>query len=96
LNDLEGAGSGEIEWQSEDGNGLGDGFTWVTSREFLIKTGLCTTSDCFAYATTSSIEMLWIDLTYSEAEAKRDSITDMELHLSDEARGLGDIPIDDP
>lgn len=46
----------KIMWQDEDTNGLDDGFTWKTSREYLIETGICDTSLCLEYDMTSSIE----------------------------------------
>jgi hypothetical protein len=42
---------------------------------------------------TASIEMMWDNFKdYDAAFDFMDVITDMELHLSDEARGLPDIP----
>lgn len=79
----------KIKWQDEDTNGLADGFTWATSREYLIKNGICDTDLCLEYDMTSSIEMMWTGFgSNDDALALRNSITDMELHLSDEARGL--------
>jgi hypothetical protein len=74
-------------WQDEDSTV--DNFTWATSREYLIDQGICTTLECLQFDMTASIEMMWSGLG-SKAEAKDllDSITDMELHLSDEAVGL--------
>ena len=79
----------KIKWQDEDGNGTSDNFTWATSREYLLDNGICTTDLCLQFDTTASIEMMWLGLG-SEQDALDiiASITDMELHLSDEARGL--------
>ena len=50
-------------------------------------------SECLEFNRTMSIEMMWLGFdSYEGALAIKDSITDMELHLSDEARGLDDIP----
>ena len=89
------SGNGHFtEWQAEDNNGLSDNFTWKTSREYLLEEGLGTTTQSLQYDMTASIEMMWLDWFDSEADALSfmNSITDMELHLSDEARGLPDIP----
>jgi len=83
----------KIAWQAEDENGLDDEFTWYTSRQYLINEGECTTSECYKYNMTSSIEMMWSGLASGEAEALLGSITDMELHLSDEARDLPEVPV---
>ena len=86
--ELEGL-TGEIKWQSEDTNGLTDGFTWKTSREYLIDNGICTTTKCLEYDRTSSLELQWANLASADAAAVLiDSIEAMHLHLSDEARGL--------
>ena len=84
----------KIKWQDEDSGGLDDGFTWKTSREYLIDEDLCTTEWCYEFNRTASIEIMWEDewSSYEDAFAFMDSITDMQLHLSDEARGLPDIP----
>lgn len=84
----------KIKWQDEDGNGLDDNFTWKTSREYLVDAGTCTTDWCYEFNRTASIEIMWQDWwdTYDKALAFMNSITDMQLHLSDEARGLPDIP----
>jgi len=81
----------KIMWQAEDGNGLADDFTWATSREYLIKNNICSVTQCLQYDMTSSIEMMWNFNTKADADARLASITDMELHLSDEARGLPPI-----
>lgn len=92
LNDKDGIFK-KITWQEEDDNGLTDGFTWKTSREYLITAGLCDTIECLKFNRTMSIEMMWLGFdSYEDALAIKDSITDMELHLSDEARGLPGIP----
>ncbi len=94
LNGISGNGN-YTKWQAEDTNGLDDNFTWKTSREYLIDTyEECTTEECLKFDTTASIEMMWLDWFDSEAKALAfmNSITDMELHLSDEARGLPGIP----
>jgi len=80
-------------WQEEDGNGLADDITWATSREYLIGNGTCDTDLCTQFDKTSSIEVMWQGLASAAAAgALRDSIDSMQLHLSDEARGLPDIP----
>jgi hypothetical protein len=35
---------------------------------------------------------MWTGLTLAQAEEKVGDISDMQLHLSDEAVGLGDVP----
>jgi hypothetical protein len=83
----------DIKWQAEDGNGLSDGFTWKTSREYLISNGICSTSLCQQFDRSSSLELMWTGLKdLAAASAIVAGITDMQLHLSDEARGLPDIP----
>ncbi len=88
-----------IKWQWEDdvsdaSEGLNDNFTWKTSREYLISEGICTTAKCLEFDMTSSIELMWQNKWNSEDDALSfmNSITSMELHLSDEARGLPDRP----
>ncbi len=84
--------TGEIKWQDEDGNGISDDFTWATSREYLISEGICTTSLCLEYDTTASLELMYLGLASKQAAQDLiDDITDMHLHLSDEARGLPPI-----
>ncbi len=87
-----------IKWRAEDDDGLDDGFTWATSREYLIDQGICTTSECLQFDRTASIEIMWQDKweTSDDALAFMNNITDMELHLSDEARGLPEIPPEVP
>ncbi len=84
----------KIKWQDEDSNGLDDDFTWETSREYLIDNVICTEDECLEFNRTASIEIMWRDWFASEALTLdfMNSITDMQLHLSDEARGLPDIP----
>jgi len=88
----------KIKWQDLDVNGLSDDFTWKTSLEYLISEGICTTVECLEFNRTSSIEMMWNNFGSDEdAFAFMSSITDMELHLSDEARGLPPInPVPEP
>jgi hypothetical protein len=79
----------KIKWQDEDNNGTSDDFTWATSREYLLENNICTTELCLQFDATASIEMMWLGL--ADEQAALDiiaSITDMELHLSDEARGI--------
>lgn len=98
LNGISGDGH-YIKWQDEDNNGLSDDFTWKTSREYLISNGTCTTTECLEFDRTASIEIMWLDQFTSDGEAFNfmDSITDMELHLSDEATGLPPIaPVPEP
>ncbi len=86
----------DLKWQDEDANTTDD-FTWATSREYLINEKICTTSQCLAFDTTSSLELMWLGLGSEQAAIDiRDGITDMQLHLSDEARGLppvGEVPV---
>jgi len=103
LNDIAGddknkTGIVEIKWQDEDVNGLTDDFTWKTSREYLISEGICTKTECFEFDRTSSIELMWQDKWSSKADALlfMNSITDMQLHLSDEARGLPNNDVPEP
>jgi hypothetical protein len=93
LNGITDAGL-NIKWQDEDSDGLGDGFTWKTSREYLIDELICTTEECREFDRTASIEMMWENSFASNTEAEdfMNSITDMQLHLSDEARGLPAVP----
>lgn len=91
LNGLTGDGN-KTKWQDEDVTV--DNFTWATSREYLIDQGICTTSECLAFNTTASLELMWLGLESEDAAlAISNSITDMELHLSDEARGLPPVPV---
>ncbi len=88
----------QIAWWAKDDNGLADGFTWATSREYLIGNGTCTTDLCLEFYMTASIEIMWQDKFGSRDEAYNfmDSIDDMQLHLSDEARGLPTNPVPEP
>jgi len=86
----------KIMWQDVDTNGLDDDFTWKTSREYLIENDICDTSLCQEYDMTSSIEIMWSGKTIEAATALLASISDMELHLSDEARGLPPVNKPDP
>lgn len=88
----------KIKWQELDTNGLSDNFTWKTSLEYLLDNDICTTQECLEFNRTSSIEMMWNNFgTYNAAFAFMEGITDMELHLSDEARGLPPInPVPEP
>lgn len=85
----------KIKWTDEDA--ITDNFTWATSREYLISNNICTTSFCDEYDMTSSLELMWLGLASEQAALNLiSSITDMELHLSDEARGLppvSEVPI---
>ncbi len=87
------------KWQNVDSDGLSDGLTWKTSREYLIANNICSTTLCQEYDMTSSVEIMWSGLA-SQAAAMNilNSISDMELHLSDEARGLPpvNVPAPDP
>jgi hypothetical protein len=85
--------TGEIDWQAEDT--VDDDFTWATSREYLINEGICTTTECLAFNTTASLELMWTGLgSEQDAIDMTGGITDMQLHLSDEAYGgLPPVPI---
>ena len=78
----------KTHWQDEDSNGISDGKTWATSREYLLGEGICTEALCLEFDTTASIELMWIFNTEAEATNFLGTIDKMELHLSDEARGL--------
>ena len=81
------------KWQDED-TGTLDNPTWATSREYLIANSAnCSTTQCTEFDKTSSIEVMWQGLaTAKAAEDLLASIDSMQLHLSDEARGLPDVP----
>ncbi len=82
----------KIKLQDEDDKA--DDFTWKTSREYLLGNGICTLEQCLAFTTTMSLELMYLGLATEQAALdKIASITDMQLHLSDEARGLPPIPI---
>ncbi len=79
----------KIKWQDEDSNGLSDNLTWATSREYLLKNGICTTDLCLEYERTSSLELMVTGLAdISAAQNLLFGISSLQLHLSDEARGL--------
>ena len=81
-------------WQDEDDN-PNDNLTWATSREYLIANSPnCSTTQCTEFDKTSSIEVMWQGLgSASDATNLLNSITSMQLHLSDEAVGLPPIDI---
>ncbi len=67
--------------------GTVDGISIATL--YLIKQGICTKDKCLEFDMTASIELMWLGLnSFEEAHGLLLSISDMELHLSDEARGL--------
>ncbi len=76
----------------------GDNFIFKTSLAYLFDEGLCNTGLCQQYAMTAAIEMMWKETFNSLQDAKnfKNSISSMELHLSDEARGLPDITNPNP
>jgi hypothetical protein len=93
------AGGGSIfkkGWQDED-TGTPDNPTWATSREYLIANSICDEDLCTQFDQTSSIEVMWQGLgSQQDATDLLNSIAKMELHLSDEARGLppvGEVPV---
>lgn len=73
----------------------GDNFIFKTSLAYLFDEGLCDADLCQQYNMTAAIEMMWKDTfpNLDAAIAFKDSISSMELHLSDEARGLPPITI---
>ena len=82
----------DIDWQAEDK--VNDNFTWKTSREYLLDEGICTRALCQEFDRSSSLEVMWTGLhSVMAAQSIVMSITDMQLHLSDEARGLPDVEI---
>lgn len=84
----------KIKLQDEDNDGTSDGFTWKTSREYLLGNGICTLDQCLAFTTTMSLELMYLGLASEQAALDLiGSITDLQLHLSDEARGLPPIPV---
>jgi len=96
---LENSGGGTIffkKWQDED-TGTPDNPTWATSREYLISNMICSETKCTEFDRTSSIEVMWQGLgSQQDATDLLNSIAKMELHLSDEARGLppvGEVPV---
>jgi len=82
------------KWQDVDADGLGDDLTWKTSREYLVEdTGMCSISECLKFDMTASIEVMWTGYADKDAAlVQLARIDNMQLHLSDEARGLPDIP----
>ncbi len=68
----------------------GNTVSWKTSREYVLANG-CTTALCLALETPMAIELLWTGLSAGDASGIRNSITKLQLHLSDEARGLPPI-----
>lgn len=68
-----------------------DGIFWQTSRHWVLANG-CSLTECLKFDTAMSIEMLFRGLdSMAAAEALVASVTTMQLHLSDEARGLPPI-----
>jgi len=70
----------------------GSGDTWATSLQYVLDplngTG-CTKDQCLEFNRSASIEVFWTGLAnLSAAEELLASIDNMQLHLSDEARGL--------
>ena len=69
-----------------------DGIFWQTSRHWVLDNG-CSTNQCLMFDTSMSLELLFRGLaTMDEAMAKVAGVTSLQLHLSDEARGLPPIP----
>jgi len=91
LNDVNDDSIFFTKWQDEAGTS--DNPTWETSREYLIDQGICTVNECLEFNRTSSLEVMWLELSQADAEALLASIDNMELHLSDEARGLPEVPV---
>jgi hypothetical protein len=89
---LNGIDLDKIKWQDEDDDGLDDDFTWKTSREYLLDEGISTESLSLQFDRTASIELMWTGLSESDAVSLVNDVTNMELHLSDEARGIPGIP----
>jgi hypothetical protein len=79
-------------WLQEEGSKSYDGNTvsWKTSREYVLANG-CTTALCLALEMPMAIELEWTGLDTGEANTIRTNITKLQLHLSDEARGLPPI-----
>ena len=98
--ELLGAGGSIFKSKWQDEAGVSAEPTWATSREYLLDPAngpICTQDLCTEFDRTSSIEVMWQGLASANAaESLRDSIEKMELHLSDEARGLppvGEVPV---
>ena len=69
-----------------------EGIFWQTSRHWVLDNG-CTTNQCLMFDTSMSLELLFRGLaTIGEATALVAGVTSLQLHLSDEARGLPPIP----
>ena len=83
------------KWQDIDTDALADDLTWKTSREYLVEdTGMCSTSECLKFDMTASIEVMWTGYADEVAAlAQLARIDNMQLHLSDEAVGLPQIPV---
>ena len=82
------------KWQDEDDDPNNDNITWKTSREYLIDNGICTTSLCLEFNTTASLELMYLNLGSEQIALDLiASIENMQLHLSDEARGLPPVPV---
>ena len=89
----------QISWTAVDT--VDDNFTWATSVEYLVNllpdsdpNDDCNTTACYRFDKTAAIEVQWTGLAAGVGQAIIDSIDNMQLHLSDEARGLqqGEIP----
>lgn len=93
---LNGINLDKIKWQDEDENGLADNFIWKTSLQYLLEEGISTTSLSREFDRTASIELLWTGLSELRAQSLVNNITNMELHLSDEARGIPNVPSNPP
>ena len=88
----------KIKWQDVDGDGLADGVTWATSREYVLGLdGTCSELLCQEFDMTASIEIMWAGLGSEQAALDIiGDITSMQLPLSDEARGLppvSEVPV---
>ena len=87
---LNGGDTGEIKWlTADDKRSNDDNLTWATSLEYLLTNGICDDENCSEFGRSASIELMWADFgTEQDAFNKMNGITSMQLHLSDEARGL--------
>jgi hypothetical protein len=81
-----------IGWDEVDTD-LTDNITWATSAQYLVDEGICSLSLCLEFDMTSSLEVMWTGLTLTQAQDKVSDITDLQLHLSDEATNLPPIDI---
>jgi hypothetical protein len=61
---------------------------WQTSLDYVLDNNLCTITKCLEFQRTMSIELEFRGLAAGEADDILNSITRMELHMSDEARGI--------